>query len=293
MLNLNKHFLLAVSDEPSHQYGARFLGYFFQNKSRIRVDLLNIAFNPQKNMATQGDPTPDQISRIKHSSMQKGNLVLQAAHDKLLSYGFSGGSLKSDLKMQTFSTVQDLVSYARKGLYDSLVLGRRGIGMLESLVQDSVSSKLLHQECDLPIWICREPAREKQGVLICTDGSEPSLSVADHVGFALAEEPAHGITVLHVSGNRDETEREHIMNSTLKRLQDNNIQESRITLKGINSSDISGTILDYARQNNFAVIAMGRTERKKPATGLGRFFMGSVSEKVFKNFNHASLWIHH
>ena len=293
MQKIDKHFLLAVSDNPDLQYGARFLGYFFQNKPQIRVDLLNITFNPQKNIAGQGDPTPQQISRMKHSSMEKGKLALQAARDKLQGYGFTGESLKTDLQIQTFSTVQDLVSYARKGLYDSLVLGHRGIGMLESLVQDSISSKLMHQECDLPLWICREPAREKKNILICADGSEPSLSAADHAGFILADEPGHDVTVLHVSGSGSDKDREKILNSTMMRLQDNNIQDSRIYSKSITSSNISRTILDYARDHGFAVIAMGRSERKKPSSVFGRFFMGSVSEKVFKNFTQASLWIHH
>ncbi|EFI33680.1 UspA domain protein [Desulfonatronospira thiodismutans ASO3-1] len=293
MQKLNKHFLLAVSDDASLQYGARFLGYFFHNKGEIRVDMLNIAYNPQKTMAEPGDPTPHQTTQMQHASLEKGKLALQSAREKLEGYGFAEDSLKTDLKMQTFSTVHDLVSYGRKGLYDSLVLGHRGIGMLESLVQDSISSKLLHQECEMPLWICREPVRAKKDILICTDGSEASLGAADHAGFILAGEPEHDITVLHVAGSGSQADREKIINSTVDRLLDNNIDQKRITAKSLDRTDTARTILDYARENSFAVIAMGRTERHKSPGRLGRFFMGSVSEKVFKNFRQASLWIHH
>lgn len=293
MQKLNKHFLLAVSDDASLQYGARFLGYFFHNRPEIRVDLLNIAYNPQKTMAEPGDPTPHQTTHMQHASLEKGKLALQAAREKLEGYGFAPDSLKTDLRMQTFSTVQDLVSYGRKGLYDSLVLGHRGTSMLENLVQDSISSKLMHQECEIPLWICREPVRAKKNILICTDGSQASLGAADHAGFILSGEPEHDITVLHVAGSGSQADREKIMNSTLERLQNNNIDQERITTKSLDRADAARTILDYARENSFAVIAMGRTERNKSPGRLGRFFMGSVSEKVFKHFRQASLWIHH
>lgn len=289
---LQKHFLLAVSSDQSYHYGTRFLGYFFQNKASCRVDLLSIVSHPEESIENKSELHPEQLSKMQTSRQAQGRQVLQSAADKLESLGFVQDNLKANLHAKTFSTVQDLVFFAQKGLYDSLILGRRGISLLENLFQDSVSSRVLDEQCNIPIWICREPRREKKDVLLCTDGSEPSLSIADHVGFVLQDEPHHNVTILYARSPKDNAYVDNIMHRTRERLTDNAVPESRIQQKVIQGRDASQAILNYAREQNFAVLAMGRRGRDKQATGWRRLFMGSVSEAVLKNLNQASLWIH-
>ncbi len=292
MENLKKHFLLAVSSDQSVQYGARFLGYFVKNKTNVLVDLLNIAHNPQKTMTDKQDHGPAQQTGLKRSYMEKGHQALNAASQKLQELGFPGNQLKTDLKMQSVSTVKDLIYYGRKGSYDALVLGRRGLTMLENLIQDSISSKIMDEEYDMPIWICREPVKEKKNVLLCADGSRPSLSIADHVGYVLNEEAEHKITILHVRSSAEEFSAEEIMKKTTEQLTRNGIQQSRIHQETISGNNISRIILDYSMEKNFAAIAMGREGCNRADNGWSCWFIGSVSATVMKNFNRCSLWIH-
>ncbi len=292
MEKTKKHFLLAVSNDPSHQYGARFLGYFFHEKINIFLDLLNISPNPRKTMLDPGDPGPAEQTKMRGAYQEKGRQALKSAADKLESFGFPRDNLKTDLQLQTLSTVKDLVHYGQKGLYDSLVLGRRGLSMLEGLIQDSVSSRILDEEFHMPIWICREPEREKRNVLLCSDGSEPSLRASDHVGFILDSEPGHEITVLHVRNSAMPVAADVVMKKTMERLEENGIPLSRIHQTIMDSSNVSGTILDFARHHRFAAIAMGRKGCDRSVSGWGCWFMGSVSADLLKNLHGACLWIH-
>ena len=54
---------------------------------------------------------------------------------------------------------------------------------MEEMVADSVSHRILWESITFPIWICRNTERDRKNVLVCVDGSEECLRVADHVGY--------------------------------------------------------------------------------------------------------------
>ena len=282
-MKTNKHFLLAVGKDISHQYGVRFLSYFFSNKNDILIDILNIANNPEKS----GYYYPVQ----NQTSTESNQLFLQEIQQRLHDFGFPRKNIRTDSRKNTISTVKDIINYGRKGLYDSLVLGRRGLTLLENLIQDSVSSKVLDEQCDIPIWICREPQRHKKHLLLCTDGSQQSLNTADHVGFVLNSAPEHDITVLYVRSGSPSANEQEIIDSTVSSITENNFPGDRISVITLQGSNAARVILNYASDNNYAVIAMGRKCRTAPGKGLSRFFVGSVSGEVLNKLESSSLWI--
>lgn len=274
---------MAVSKDTSHQYGVRFLSYFFHNKNDIQVDILNISQQGVKsgyNSAGQGTaPT------------QKSQDFLEEVRKKMMDFGFPEHNIKLETKQGSISRAKDILAVGRKGMYDSLVLGRRGLTLLESLIQDSVSGQVLDQQCDIPVWICREPQRHKKHLLLCADGSEQSLNTADHAGFVLESAPDNNITVLYVRTPDSQGNEQTILDSTVARIIDNNIAPDRISTLVLEGKNAARIILDYARDNDFAAIAMGRKCQPSSQRGLSGFFVGSVSSVVLKNLDQASLWI--
>lgn len=283
-MKIKKHFLLSVGSEQTYQHGVRFLAYFFKNKEQILVDLLNISYNPLKS----GFGDSQIVSRS--TSLEKGKQVLSLARQKMIDMGFAEESIKTDVKAASISTVNDIIAYSSKGLYDALILGRRGLTFLEALIQDSVSGRILDEQCHIPIWICREPQRQKKNVLLCTDGSQQSLNAADHVGFILSSDSEHQITILHVKDS-EHIDSEQTINQAISEIAENGFPRQRINTRVIEGKNVSRTIQEFARENNFAVIAMGRKCHSTPATGLSRFFVGSVSSKVLHELHETSLWI--
>jgi nucleotide-binding universal stress UspA family protein len=283
MKKIKKHFLLSVSKDTSHQYGVRFLSYFFQNKNDVLVDILNVAH-------TQ-NPAYSSYGTNKSSSLKNELTFLEEVKQKMIDFGFPSENIRTESRQSSISTVRDIIAYGRKGLYDSLILGRRGLTLLENLIQDSVSSRILDEQCDIPIWICREPERHKKHLLVCTDGSQQSLNTADHVGFVLGAAPENNITVLHVKSRKNAVDEQQVFDRTISHIMENGIPRDRISTLTLEGDNAARVILDHARKNNFSVIAMGRKCQTAPRTGLARFFVGSVSGEVLNKLEGTSLWI--
>lgn len=277
MKKIKKHFLLAVSRDTTQQYGVRFLGYFFQDKEDVLVDILNVG--PASHGAGKG------------SLKDKGLDFLPDVKQKLVDFGFPEKNIKTDSRQGAISTVSDIAAYGRKGLYDAMILGRRGLSLVESLIQDSVSRKMLDEQCDVPIWICREPERRKKNLLLCVDGSQESLNTADHVGFVMGAAPENRITVLYVKSSGNPGNEQEIFEKTITQITDNKYPGDRISTLTLDGRNAAEVILNYARENSFAAIAMGRQCQSNSKKGLARFFVGSVSGEVLNRLEGASLWI--
>ncbi|WP_457570966.1 universal stress protein [Desulfovulcanus sp.] len=287
---MKKHLLITVSKDHTVQYAVCFVAYFFKNKKDLLIDLLYIAPDPRKNISLDSNAGQN-VSEAEHLAAiykRHGFEALNKARNMLLEYGFYAEQIKKDFQFKHTSTAQDIVYCAQSGLYDALLLGRRGISLLEELIEDSVSKQVLNQKTDCPFWICRKPEKNRQNILLCADGSPESLRVADHVGFIMQKQAEHRITIFHVQNNssHDATE---IMNKTKEQIKNNNFPEHLIEEKVVQGKNIGRTILNHALNNNYAVIAMGRTGGHQSA--ISKLFMGSTSSYIFKNLDKVSLWI--
>ncbi len=85
--------------------------------------------------------------------------------------------------------------------------GRRGYLLLESVLSTSLTKRMFDLDLDFPIWVCKNPYENCRNVLLCVDGSAASIRVAYHVGFMLADEDHHSVTLFHVNTGR---KKEHI-----------------------------------------------------------------------------------
>jgi nucleotide-binding universal stress UspA family protein len=91
---------------------------------------------------------------------------------------------------------QDILQEARKGRYDALVIGRRGIGKIEELFMGSVSSSILEICHDTPVWIIDGKVNSRK-FLVPIDGTFNSLNAVDHLAYMLASNPGAEVTLFH------------------------------------------------------------------------------------------------
>ena len=199
--------------------------------------------------------------------------------------------IRTRFKYREYSTAKDILTEAHQGLYDAVVLGHRGISSLESFWSPSVGRTLLDTAFALPLWICRRPDFSRKNVLLCVDGSGPSLCMVDHVGFMLAQEPEHHVTLFMVQmpNMEDETVTGHVFGLARKTLMGNGLPAERIQTKTVSSPEPPAAILAEAQEGNYAAVAMGRTGRTHGF--LKRIILGSVSTSVFSGLEGAVLWI--
>ena len=272
---MHKHILLTISDDPSSLYGVKFVNEFFKNKDAVRFTLFFIAPRSGRDAEFELD------QHVEESC----DLALETARQRLMMGGFWEENILCKIKKRSMSKVKDIIHEANRGLYDALILGRRGISRLEELINDSVSMRVLEEERKAPIWICRQPDEGRRNVLLCVDGSEPALRIADHVGFMLKNEDSHAITLFHVSPQGGKGE--EILDRAREELIKNGIASERIGTQYAAGTNPDKAITQEATAGKYAVVAAGYAE--KPKEGL--FRLGSTSKKLVYNLQGAALWL--
>jgi nucleotide-binding universal stress UspA family protein len=289
---MSKHLLITVSEQQSALYGIRFTGNLFFNKQDIRITLYYTI--PRGQQLWAGERDHESVREAESQARKyegRGRKALAAAKKELVKMGFNDEQIDTKLQKRRFSTVKDIIQEGADGLYDAVVLGRRGLSWLLETFEESVTKRILEERSNFPIWICRKPDPEKKGILVCVDGSEASMRIVDHVAFMLAEEKEQPVTLLYVYDYNKELENRgeiHIRNAKYI-LSNHGFSSGEIKSKIVDSSNVAKAILEEAKDGGFYAVAVGRTGKGQGL--LRKIFMGSVSSRLFRELEDASLWI--
>lgn len=288
---LERHLLVTVSEDTAHQYGLRFVGSFLHARVSLKVTLFYVAPLPPQAYGKPEFLAPEHVDLTDRTTEMRGRHALEKAAKTMAAMGLPEDRIRTRFKFREYSTAQDILTEAHRGLYDAVVLGHRGISSLEQFWNPSLGRSLLDSQFAVPLWVCRRPDYSRRHVLLCVDGSGPSLCMVDHAGFILAQEEEHHVTLFSVQtpNLEDETVTGHIFGLARKTLLANGLPAERIQTKAVSSSDTAAAILAEAQEGRYAAVAMGRTGRSHGF--LKRIFLGSVSTTVFNQLEGAVLWV--
>ena len=202
--------------------------------------------------------------------------------------GFKHEQVGTKFQVRQRSKVLDIIQEGEKGLYDAVLLGRRGLSWLEAAFDESVTKELVEKRCNFPIWICRRPDLERKNVLLCVDGSEAAYRIADHVGFILAEEKDQKVTLFVVKKPGAKEGADSILSKSREQLFGNGFPAEMAKTKVVESGNVTKAILREAEQGKYAAVAIGRTGRGRGR--MKKIFMGSVGDTLFHDLERAALW---
>ncbi|MCF8031024.1 MAG: universal stress protein [Desulfohalobiaceae bacterium] len=280
---MQRHLLLTVSDSPSSMDGARFVSSFFRDKSRVRLTLVHVAPARGRDPGFgEREPTEKECKLLENEALRNAARFLEDS-------GFSPERTRCQYRLKAMSTAKDILREAERGKYDAVVLGRRGTTRLEEALGSSVSMQVLEKERNVPIWICRRIESGRGGVLLCLDGSDSSLVMADHVGFMLQGPEEHGVTLFHVPGKDSDASGE-IFSRAREALLQNGLDASRISDKEGTGRNVAKAIQKEAKEGGYAAVAVGYSGTGKQ--GLrSQWSIGSVSKKLSYELQGHSLWI--
>ncbi len=286
---MKRHLLVTVSEDVSALYGVRFTASFIQSKDLMDITLLYVAQGPE-GWKSAACPIPaDSEAGLSETECARGQVALDTARTLLINKGFKEDSVRTKLLNKRLGTVRDISREAKAGLYDAVVLGRRGYNLFENTLGTSVSREMMEHRIHTPIWICRMPEENRKGVLVCVDASEPSMRIADHVGFMLKDEPQHPVTLMHVSTGKKE-EAEAVVVKAEEHLKANGIEDRRIRRLVVPGLRVVNAILDELESGRYAVVAVGRGGAESRGI-LNKWLMGSVSMKLLETLEKAVLWV--
>jgi nucleotide-binding universal stress UspA family protein len=203
---------------------------------------------------------------------------------------------------------KDILDQAEGGLFDAVLLGRRGISSVQQVFLGSVSAHLIENSAVIPVWLMDGAVSSKQ-ILAAVDGSESALRAVDHLAFMLSgnpevrirffhvaprlrdfcavnftQKPAEGLEALIAQG--DKRCMDDFFSAALAKLQSAGFQEKQIeTQTAATLHSVGETILSAAREGGFGTLVMGRRGMNKS------FFGGKVSYYVSQKLSDAALWL--
>ena len=288
----NRHLLVTLGDEPGALNGVRFVAGFFSRPQDMRLTLLHTVPRAPR----PGDASGDAVLPVAcgggggPQGAAPGHEAVERARAVLCAGGFGPGAMEAKIVFRQYARILDVILEGEKGLYDAVVLGRQAIGLLEDAYGSEVSRGVLEAHAGAPLWVCREIDPARRGVLLCVDGSASSLAMADHVGFMLAAEPVHRVTLLTVAGPGQEPDQAREAARAV--LLDNGLDPGRVDARRLEvgaNEEIGPALLAEAGASGCAVVAVGRT-----GVGLRRapgMFMGTAADHLFRLLRGAALWV--
>lgn len=249
-----------------------------------------------------------QRKALEEKNRQHALEVLERARERLLRRGMDGERIETKALPRTADAAKDILFEAEHGLYDAVVLGRRGLSKTQELFVGSVTNKVVQHAQRLPIWVVGGPVKSLK-VLCAVDGSEGSLRAVDHMAFLLGGAEECEITLFHAGASlqeycaldfdsqmEEEIDDELLSSQTrcmddfylraVRLLRQAGVDPGRISAKTQPGGlSVAGSVLKEIKRGGYGTVVLGRRGENNS------FFLGHVSDRVMAKASKAAVWI--
>lgn len=308
---MERTILVAIDGSIYSKHALGYLATLFAGQPEVSLHLLSLIPSGSQPAGSEW-MTEQELMNAMHPATRK-QLVNQRHYvtsgtELLARHGFAPEQVKETVRLSRGGLAQEILHEARHGLYDALVIGRRGIGKLEEMILGSVSATLLEKSHDVPLWIIDGEVNSHR-FLVPVDGTFHSLMAIDHLAFILKDNPHAEITLFHSAAmlaNRPAIKPEEfyeqwgqewcdahlsrpdsLFHAPRQLLIDGGFPAERIlwhqTMKGI---DPSRQILRQALVDDFGTIVMGRRGGE-----ISKGLFKGVSDRVLLMAEKVAIWI--
>jgi len=238
---------------------------------------------------------------------QETEEFLEQCRKMLVDGGFPESRIAVSMRQRQQGIARDIIEEARKG-YDALVVGRRGLGRVESILLGSVSNKVVQKLAEAPVWVVGGDVHA-QKMLLGVDRSESSRKAVEYSAPFLADSGAE-VTLCHVvraflptfgpdfigaGGAMPESLVERLKED-IDRMFDsykNVLERAGVRLEKISTVCKMGSysraadLLNTAREGGYGTIVMGR----RGISAVREFLMGRVTSKVLNGAEGLAVWV--
>ena len=308
---MEKKLLIAVDASVYSSNTLHYLEQLFANLDDIRLHLLTVITCNPSEAASEWLDESELISTLSNEEQKRyaaAKKYLYKAVERLGRNGIRTEQVTTEVKISTTNPAAEVLNVARKGVFDALILGRRGVSKLEELIMGSVSSTMFEKCHDVPIWIV-DGQVDSRKFLVPVDGSHFTLQAVDHLCFILKYNPYAEVTLFHSAAMFAQKQdlrtgfcesflpkewcREHCDDEDLyflaprQMLINSGFPPERIhrleTKKGLHPSR---QIVRQALIDGFGTIVMGRRDKE-----IVKGVFGSVTEKVLAMSVDNAVWV--
>ncbi|MCB2184613.1 MAG: universal stress protein [Desulfobulbaceae bacterium] len=196
---MERKILVAVEGSQYSHHAVTYLCQLFADIEDVYFDLLAVV--PCSGM-TSGKEWLEQDELINVVSPQTRQKYMQSKamvsqFSRIFEKnGVDQTRITSTVKISTASVAFEIMHFARQGLHDALVIGRRGLSKIQELIMGSVSQQILEKCSDVPIWII-DGEVDSNTFFVPVDGTPFCLKAIDHLAFILKGHPRAEVTLFN------------------------------------------------------------------------------------------------
>lgn len=305
---MKKNLLIALDESVNSALSLEYIAELFAGDKEVEFSLLHCV---SESAGILPEPEDARKSLMPQRPLSKGHqrctILMHKAQQKLISLGIDESRITTNCQQATIvtSTIQHI---AESQLVDSIVISRRGVGMVGELLLGSVSASLFDSCRSVPLWIIDGPIQSKR-ILVPVDGTPSSLMAIDHLAHIFSRRSDVTFFLFHARGflsppptcrpedfydkwGKDWCDTHLSGNGCMytgptELLTDAGIpKESIITLPEPTAIEESTAIIRNAKKNGCGTIVIGRRSREK-AKGI----FGGVSKRTILQAEDLALWV--
>ncbi len=306
---MNKKILIAIDGSAYSSNSLDYLIRLFKNDEFISVHLLSIVSSAAGNQSWMFEVDPlRQHSPAVERRKRTAEKYLKDAQARLIRNGFNKNNITFQAEITSASIATAIHDEANRGIYDGLLIGHRGIGKVGEMFFGSVSSYLVEQCHEVPLWII-DGETTSTHFLLAVHGKPQSLMAADHLGYIIKNNPGSRILLYHSSvlfGDKTKMKVEdfydqwgkdwcdqhidldtYLYHAHTQILLDNGIELARISKLPMRTDlEASRDLLRQARKHECGTIVIGRRARSE-----GKGIFGGVSDRALQKAENTALWL--
>ncbi len=305
---MEKTMLVAIDGSVYSCNSLDYLAKLFSSDHNLSIHLISVvsAGGAGKDWMFDVDPYRTQSPATeKHSHLARKHL--KEAEDRLVRNGFAKEKIESRVRVAS-GVCAAIRDEADRGQYDSLLIGRRGLGAMGNMFFGSTSGELVEKSPKIPLWIVDGTVCSNR-FLLAVQSQPASLMAADHLAFILKYHPHAEICLYHsnsVFGRQKPAKVEefhqqwgkswcdqyldidnYLFFAHAQLLVDNGIARHRITqLPAQMHLEVSADLLRQAKQYNCGTIVIGRRSRDG-----GKSVIKGVSDKTLNQAQNIAVWL--
>lgn len=306
---MDKKILVAIDGSAYSSNSLNYLVRLFNTDQDISVHLFSVvsAGSSDQNWMFEVDPLR------KHSAATERKKItakryLRDAKARLVKNGFGEDKVTFSLEVTSTQIATSIHHEANRGIYDALVIGRRGIGKVGDWLLGSVSSNLVDTCHEVPLWVIDGEITSKR-FLLAVHCTPKSLLAADHLGYFVhgdehvevmlyhskilfRREPQVRLEEYHRIWGKKWCDRyldpeNYLFYAHAQILKDYGVPKKGITQLPMRTElDASRDLIKQATKNDCGTIVIGRRPR-----GSEKGIFGGVSDRTLGHAQNLALWL--
>ncbi len=306
---MEKKILVAVDGSVYSSNSLDYLIRLFKNDANLKIELLSIvsAGSSDQNWMLDVDPLRAE-SPVVELRKAKAHRYLKDARARLLRNAFTEEQVNFQVDSSSASFATSIHHIANEGIYDGLLIGRRGVGKVGELFMGSVSAELISKCHEVPLWIIDGEVTSTR-FLLAAHCTPQSLRAADHLAFIMQNNPETMVYIYHSSAVFGTTQaaapedfydqwgeqwcsehldlENHLYQAHTRILVDNGIPAEKIaTVPPHMDLDASHDLLKQAKKHGCGTVVIGRRGRE-----VDKGLMGGVSDRTTQNAQNMAVWL--